>query len=44
MSMPMFVYLAGYLDVLAFPPNVINVDIKAGIFISVQKSDGFYSI
>ena len=32
-TMPMFVCLAGYLDVLAFPPKFINVDLKAGIFI-----------
>ena len=29
----MFVRLAGYLDVLAFPPKFNNVDFKAGIFI-----------
>ena len=32
-TMPMFVFLAGYLDVLAFPPKFINADVKAGIFI-----------
>ena len=32
--MPMFVCLAGYLDVLAFPQKFINVDFKAGIFVS----------
>ena len=32
-TMPMFVCLAGYLDVLAFPSKFINVDFKAGIFI-----------
>ena len=30
----MFVCLAGYLDMLAFPTKFINVDFKAGIFIS----------
>ena len=29
----MFVCLAGYLDVLAFPPKFISVDFKARIFI-----------
>ena len=32
-SVPMFVCLAGYLDVLAFPPKFINVDFNAGNFI-----------
>ena len=30
----MFVRLAGYLDMLAFPPKFVNDDFKAGIFIS----------
>ena len=31
--MPIFVSLAGYLNVLEFPPKFINIDVKAGIFI-----------
>ena len=34
-TMPMFVCLAGYLDVLAFPSKFIDVDFKAG-FLSVR--------
>ena len=29
----MFLRLAGYLDVLAFPPKFVNADFKAGTFI-----------
>ena len=29
----MFVCLAGYIDVLAFPPKFTNADFKAGILI-----------
>ena len=36
-TMPMFVCLTGYLDVLAFPSKFINVDFKAGIFISESQ-------
>ena len=32
MSMPMFVCLAGYLNVLAFLPKLTNVDFNAGMF------------
>ena len=35
--MPMFVRLAGYLDVLAFPPKFVNADFKAGIFICIIR-------
>ena len=33
-TMPMFVWLAGYLDVLVFPLKFNNVYFKTGIFIS----------
>ena len=42
--MPMFVCLAGYLDVLAFPPRFINVDFKAGIFICESKKKSKYPV
>ena len=42
--MPMFVCLAGYLAVLAFPPRFINVDFKSGIFICGTKKKSKYPI
>ena len=40
----MFVCLAGYLDVLAFPPKFINVDFKGGIFICESQKKSKYPI
>ena len=37
--MPMLVCLAGYLDVLPFPPKFSNVDFKAGIFICEAQKE-----
>ena len=42
--MSMFVFLAGYLDVLPFPPKFINVDFKAGIFICGAYKKSKYPI
>ena len=39
-----FVCLAGYLDVLAFPPKFINVDFKARIFICETYKKSKYPI
>ena len=43
-TMPMFVCLAGYLDVLAFASKFINVDFKAGIFICESYKKTKYPI
>ena len=42
--MPMLVRLAGYLDVLVFPPRFVNVDFKAGIFICETYKKSKYPI
>ena len=41
-TMPTFVCLAGYLDVLGFPPKFINADFKAGILsVKVRKKSKY---
>ena len=41
-TMPMFVCLAGFLDVLAFPSEFINVDFKARILsVKVRKKSKY---
>ena len=43
-TMPTFVCLARYLDVLAFPPKFINADFKAGLLICVTQKKSKYPI
>ena len=43
-TMPMSVCLAGYLDVLPFPPKLINADFKAGLLICVTYKKSKYPI
>ena len=42
--MAMFACLAGYLDVLAFPPKFINVDFKAGVLSVELRKKSKYPI